>query len=82
MSKCGVCHEIVFDKEEALLCDGECTKWYTTAYVLECRVDNITYIIKAMTDITHCNGYAIAVRSKIKKSSKVKCLSHGTRWKT
>jgi len=28
MIKCGVCQEIVFDKEEALQCDGECTKWY------------------------------------------------------
>jgi len=28
MTKCGVCQEIVFDKEEALFCDGECTKWY------------------------------------------------------
>jgi len=27
MSKCGMCQEIVFHKE-ALLCDGECTKWY------------------------------------------------------
>jgi len=27
MNKCGVCHEIAFDKE-ALFCDGECTKWY------------------------------------------------------
>jgi len=30
----------------------------------------------------HCNGYAIAVRSKIRKPPKVKCLSHGARWKT
>jgi len=28
MNKCGVCQEIVFDKEEALFCDGECTKWH------------------------------------------------------
>jgi len=28
MSKCGVCQEIVFEKDEALLRDGKCTKWY------------------------------------------------------
>ena len=28
MNKCGVCQEIVLNKEEALFCDGECTKWY------------------------------------------------------
>ena len=28
MNKCGVCQDIVFDKQEALQCDGECTKWY------------------------------------------------------
>ena len=28
MNKCGVCQEIVFDKEEALQCEGDCTKWY------------------------------------------------------
>ena len=50
-----------------------------TAYVLECRVNNMRYFVTTMTDITYCNGYAIAVRSKIKKPPKVKCLSHGAR---
>ena len=28
MNKRGVCQEIVFSKEEALIYDGECTNWY------------------------------------------------------
>ena len=50
-----------------------------TAYVLECRVNNIKYFVKTMTDITHCNGYAIAARTKIRESPKVKRLSYGAR---
>jgi len=48
----------------------------STVYVLECQVNNMRYFVKIMTDTTHCNGYAIAVRSKLRKSPKVKCLSH------
>jgi len=51
----------------------------TTAYVSECRVDNMRYFVKTMIDITCCNGYAIAARSKIRKPPKVKCLSLGAR---
>jgi len=51
----------------------------TTVNVLECRVHNMIFSVKTMTDIMHCNGYAIAVRSKIRKSPKEKCLSHGAR---
>ena len=51
----------------------------TTAYVLECQVISMRYFVTTMTDMTHCNGYAIAVRSKIRKPPKVKCLSHGAR---
>ena len=51
----------------------------TTTYVLECRVNNMRYFVMTMIDITCCSGYAIAVRSKIRKPPKVKCLSHGAR---
>jgi len=34
----------------------------TTAYVLECRVDNMRHFVMTMIDITYCNGYAIAAR--------------------
>ena len=51
----------------------------TAAYVLECRVNNVRYFVTTTTDLTCCNGYAIAVRSKIRKPPKVKCLSHGAR---
>jgi len=51
----------------------------STVYVLECQVNNMRYFVKTMTDTTHCNGYAIAVRSKLRKSPKVKCLSHRAR---
>jgi len=57
----------------------EITQNGTTAYVLECRVNNIRYFARTMTDIMHCNGYATAARTKIQKSSKVKRLSHGAR---
>jgi len=40
------------------------------------------YFVTTMIDITCCNGYAIAARSKLRKPPKVKCLSHGARWKT
>jgi len=32
----------------------------TTAYVSECRVDNMRHFVMTMIDITCCNGYAIA----------------------
>ena len=51
----------------------------TTAYVSECRVDNMRHFVTTMIDITCCNGYAIAARSRIRKPPKVKCLSHGAR---
>jgi len=54
----------------------------TTAHALECRVNNIRYFIKTTTETMHCNGYAIAAKTKIRKSTKVKRLSHGARWKT
>jgi len=43
------------------------------------EVNNIRYFVKTMTDITHCNGFAIAARTKIRKSPKVKSVSHGAR---
>jgi len=52
----------------------------TTAYVSECRVNNIRHFVTTiMMDIMCCNGYAIAARSRIRKPPKVKYLSHGTR---
>jgi len=51
----------------------------TTAYVLEFQMTNMRYFVTTMTDITYCNGYAIAARSNIRKPPKVKCLSHGAR---
>jgi len=51
----------------------------TTANVLECQVHNMRFSVKTVTDIMRSNGYAIAARSKIRKSPRVKCLSHGAR---
>jgi len=51
----------------------------TTAYVSECRVDNMRHFVMTMIDIMCCNGYAIAARSRIRKPPKVKCLSHRAR---
>jgi len=51
----------------------------TTAYVSECRVDNMRYFVTIMIDIMCCNGYVIAAKSKIRKPPKVKCLSHAAR---
>ena len=39
----------------------------TTAYVSECRVDNMRYFMTTIIDITCCNGHAIVARSKIRK---------------
>ena len=39
----------------------------TTAYVSECRVDNMRHFVTTMIGIMCCNGYAIAARSKIRK---------------
>jgi len=37
---------------------------------------NMRYFVTTMTDITYCNGYAIAARSKIRKpTNQVKCIS-------
>ena len=51
----------------------------TTAFVSECRVNNMRYFVTTMIDITCCNGYAIAARRKISKPPKVNCLSHRAR---
>ena len=52
----------------------------TTAFVSECRVNNIRHFVTTiMMDITSCNGYVIAARGRIQKPPKVKCPSHGAR---
>ena len=48
----------------------------TTAYALQCQANNIRYFVKTTIEITHCNGYAITARTKIRKSPKEKRLSH------
>jgi len=65
MNKCGVCKKIVFNKEEALQCDGECTKWYhcicvgmsSEQYEIFCDdYDRHNYFVTTMIEI-FCDDY-------------------------
>jgi len=78
MNRCRECQETVFDKKEALVCDGECTKWYHCKCV---GMSGSQYEIFYKDYDRHnaLQWLCDAVRSKIRKSSKDKCLSHGAR---
>ena len=78
MNKCGVCQDIVLDKQEALQCDGECTKWYHCICVGMSSGQYETFrddydrhnVLQWLCD---------SCKDIIRKPAKVKCLSHGAR---